>query len=502
MGRFYKKFNVRIGIVCDTILYESFSPAADFVYIPPTSDWRDRVRNIELLLVVSTWRGLEDSDWYGVGRMGEPIRQRLLEIIAECRQRNIKTVFYSKEDPPNYNVFLDFAKACDFVFTSAVEMVPKYKADCGHDRVKVLKFCINPHHDNPIGISETLPNLSAIFSGSWMIKYPLRCRDLAAVLDGVVKAGSDLCIVDRNSYRNNHPGYRFPKRFAKFVVPAMQHSQLSELHRKHLWSINVNSVTDSSSMFAGRCYELLANGCLVVSNYSTGMLKELPEIVISDSAGFIASLMVKITKREIDILRSSGIRRVMTGNTCYDRIAEILQAVGIGAEVEVPSVAVVLPRNDEKLLDMFNAQTYVNKRLFFADSFNDAARSACKYVTYWMQDQVYGPHFIQDLINVFKYADVDFAVDEGPAYSYVDTPVPGRTLFENENGGLKGFCVKRSEASIEEIEEICQRVHEISSHPGRCAEDYKPPLLMRALACLRDNGPLYTFRRILFGKQY
>ena len=106
------------------------------------------------------------------------------------------------------------------------------------------------------------------------------------------------------------------------------------------------------------------------------------------------------------------------------------------------------------------------------------------------------------LINVFKYADVDFAVDEGPAYSYVGTPVPGRTLFENENGDIKGFCIKRSEASIEEIEEICQRVHEISIHPVRCAENYKPPLLMRALACLRDNGPLYTVKRILFGKQY
>lgn len=502
MGCYYKRFAARIGIVCDAILYESLSSAADFVYMPPADDFQERIAAIDVLLVVSTWSGLHDGEWDGLGRIGEPIRRRLLEMIDACNRKGIPTVFYSKEDPPNYTVFLDFAKACRHVFTSAAEMVPRYKEDCGHERVGVLKFCINPTHDNPIGCSEKEQILGAIFSGSWMVMFPLRCRDLAALLDGVLESGQRLCIVNRNSRYGCHPGYRFPRRFRKSVIPAMPHAQLSALHRKYRWSINVNSVTDSSTMFAGRCYELLANGCLVLSNFSPGMLNELPEIAIADSAGFAAGLMKGITDCEIDILRSSGIRRVMSGNTCYDRVAEILKAVGFPVEIEHPTVAVVIPEDDAGLAEMFKAQSYAKKKLYVADAFDDQAKSDCRYVTYWEVGQTYGPYYIQDLLDAFKYADVDFAVDEGSPYSYVDRPVPGRTLFEVGSESRKGFCIKRSDATAEDVRGVCDRIHEIVVSPGRRAEDYKPPLLVRALACLYDNGFLYTLKRIFWGRQY
>lgn len=502
MGRYYKKFNARIGVVCDPILLDSLAPAADFAYLPPTDEWRGRISSIDLLLVASTWRGLKNDEWDGLGHVGEPIRDRLLEIIDACNARGIPTVFYSKEDPPNYKVFLDFAKKCKYVFTSAVEMVPLYRKDCGHERVGVLKFCVNPIHDNPIGCSDEERVPGAIFSGSWMIRYPLRCRDLAALLDGVRESGQELCIVNRNSRYGYHPGYRFPRRFRKSVISGMPHEQLSALHKKFLWSVNVNSVTDSSTMFAARCYELLANGCLIVSNFSLGMLNELPEIAIADSASFVTGLMKGITDREIDILRSSGIRRVMSGNTCYDRVAEILKAVGSSAEIEHPTVAVVISRDDEGLAEMFKAQTYANKKLFVAGSFDDKAKSDCRYVAYWEVGKTYGPYFIQDLLDVFKYADVDFAVDEGRPYSYVESPVAGRTLFEVGGETRRGFCVKRSDATAEDVRGICDRIHEIVISSGRRAEDYKPPLLVRALACLYDNGFLYTLKRIFLGRQY
>ena len=502
MGSYYQRFNARIGIVCDVILYEALSPAADFVYVPPDEDWQNRVNGLDLLLVVSTWRGLHNDEWDGLGRVGNSIRSRLIEIIEGCKARGINTVFYSKEDPPNYKVFLDFAKACDYVFTSAAEMVPIYKADCGHERVSVLKFCINPGHDNPIGCLDCQQIPGAIFSGSWMIKYPLRCRDLGAILDGVVKSRQGLSIVNRNSYRGAHPGYRFPRRFRPMVVPAVPHNQLAAMHKRYRWSINVNSVTNSLTMFAARCYELLAGGCLVVSNFSVGMSRELPEIAIADSAKFAAHLMKDISDRDVAVLRCAGIRRVMSGNTCYDRVAEILRAVGIRAEVKHPLVAVVVPDGDACLRAMFEAQSYVNKLLYTEESFDDGKKAACRYVSYWKTGQSYAPHFIQDLLDAFKYADIGFAVDEGSPYSYVESPVPGRTLFEigGENG--RGFCVGRSDASLEEEAAIYGRIHEITELPARRAEDYKPPLLVRVIACLRDNGFIYTMRRIFFGRQY
>ena len=151
---------------------------------------------------------------------------------------------------------------------------------------------------------------------------------------------------------------------------------------------------------------------------------------------------------------------------------------------------------------MFSAQSYAKKKLYVARAFGDRAKSECRYVTYWDSGQVYGPSFIQDLLDAFKYAGVDFAVDEGSPYSYVDRPVPGRTLFEVGSESRKGFCIKRSDASGEDVRRVCDGIHEITSHPGRRAEDHKPPLLVRALACLYDNGFLYTVRRIFLGKQY
>ena len=498
-GSYYQKFDVRIGIVCDTILYESLSPAADFVYLSRTN-WRGRLNGLDVVLIASVWRGLDNDDWDGAGRVGEPVREELLNLVAEAKRRGIATIFYSKEDPPNYRIFLDYAKACDFVFTSAAEMVDSYRRDCGHDRVGVLRFCFNPAHDNPIGCMDAKKNPGAVFSGSWMVKYPLRCRDLATILDGIVKAKKELCIVNRNSFRGKHPWYRFPRRFRKFERPAMPHAGLSALHREYDWSVNVNSVTSSETMFAARCYELLAGGCLVISNFSAGMLKELPEIAIADTSAFARSLLTRLDAREKMILRRSGIRRVMSGNTCYDRVSQLLNAVGIRVKTPSPKVSVVVPDDDASLRKMFEAQSYRNIELVVGDA-NGTALSGFDYVTYWKVGEIYGRHFIQDLLDVFKYADVDFAAEGAAAYCRIDKPVPGRTLFKVGADARRGFSIGKTAWGQDEENRLIESIHEITVHPRRNPDDDRAPLIVRALACLYDNGLSYTLKRVINGKR-
>ena len=499
MGSYYTKFAVRIGIVCDAILYESFAPAADFVYLP-CDDWQDRLDGLDLLLLVSTWRGLNHGDWFGVGRVGDTKRRQLLELIAEAKRRGIKTAFYSKEDPPNYGVFLDFARTCDYVFTSAVEKIWDYRRDCGHNRVGLLRFCINPVHDNPIGSRKGEKIQGAIFSGSWIVKYPLRCRDLAAILDGVLKSRQSLCIVNRNSYREKHPWYRFARRFRKFELPAMPHAELAALHRKYEWSVNVNSVTDSETMFAARCYELLANGCLVISNFSVGMLKELPEIAIADTPRFACEMLTKLTDRDKSALRKAGIRRVMNGNTCFDRVAELLNFVGIKVDLPQPKVAVVIPDDDPDLRKMFDAQSYRNVELM-AGGQGKVDLDGFDYVTYWQAGMKYGRYFIQDLLDAFKYADIDFSISDEPGYRYVRKPVSGRTLFRVGAAPIHGLSVG-DETVTEPCDNLLTSIHEIVKHPERRPEDFRAPFLVRALSCLYDNGILYTLKRIVYGKQH
>lgn len=500
MGSYYQKFKAKIGIVCDPVLYDSFVSAADFVYLPPEG-WRERLHGVDLLLVVSTWCGLHDNEWFGLGVQGRPIRGVLLEMIAECRRLGIPTVFYSKEDPPNYKVFLDFARACDFIFTTAAEVVPDYRRDCGHDRVDVLRFCIDPALANPVGCLDAPRRPGTLFAGSWLIKYPLRCRDLGELLAGADAAGRGLTIIDRNSAAAANPGCRFPRRYRNRLLPAMPHAELPAFHKSFDWSLNVNTVTDSETMFAVRCYELLACGCPLISNFSIGMLHELPEIVIGDTADFVRDVIGGTSPDELQLRRAAGIRRVMDGNTCHERVAQILRAAGVAAELPCRRVAVVAEAVDDRLRADFDGQTYPHRRLFTAAEFAQAGEAGFDYVSRWTAGRHYSPYFLQDLIDVFKYTDADFATDAGSAYAYVDHAEDGRCVCRCGVEPRRGFAVPPA-AEAADYERVVAKGHEITEHPHRNAQDYLPSLWIRARTCLYENGLLYTLRRILFGRQY
>lgn len=502
-GTYYEKFDARVGIVSDSILFDSLKSAATFIYIPPTGDWHDLLTGLDLLLIVSTWRGLGENDWLGVGRVGHDRRKTLMALIDEARTMRIPTVFYSKEDPPNYEVFLDFAKRCDSVFTSAEEKVEAYRSACGHERVYVLPFCVDPELQNPVGCRPFQENGGAIFSGSWMQKYPFRCRDLAALLDGVLKTRIPLTIVDRNSFRATNPGYRFPRRFTEFLWPALQHDQLQALHRSNSWSLNVNSVTTSASMFAGRCYELLACGCPIISNFSVGMLNLLPEIAIADTPAYVKKLISGTTLRQMQLRRAAGIRRVMTGETCYDRVGAILKAVGIKAEQPKRSVLVVVPEKTPDVLAAFASQTYADRELCLAADCDEAQKRRFAYVAEWLTGETYGPFYLQDLVDAFKYTDADFVTDCGGYYESVDEPKRGHTVFRTAcSSSTKGFAVPVLNETKEEVDKELARAHEIVRPVVRSLASVRPPLWIRAYACYCDNGLMYTIRRILFGRQY
>lgn len=496
MGSYYQRFKARIGIVCDTILFESLSAAAEFVYLP-RAEWRGRLDGLDLVLVASVWRGLCNEDWLGVGRVGDPIRAELLDLIAEARRRGIPTVFYSKEDPPNYRVFLDFAKACDHVFTSAEEMEPRYREDCGHDRVATLTFCVNPEHDNPIGCMRGPRHAGAVFSGSWMVKYPRRCHDLQVLLSGVRKSGAGLMIVNRNSYRPDHPKYLFPAEFSRFIESARPHAELKALHQTFAWSLNVNSVMESRTMFAARCYELLAAGCPVISNFSVGVLELLPEVVLANTAGFVRRFIRKATPGSILVRRAAGIRRAFDGNTCFERVARVLAAIGRSDAVPQRSVAVVVAEKTARLQEMFDRQTFASRRLFTTAEFTSEAAEGFDYVADWRADEEYGPYYLQDLIDVFKYTDADYATDVGPAYEYTEVRTSGRMLIRRGVEPQRGFSVPRS-ATLAETARVIASGHEVLALPEWHPSSQMPTVWVRALRRFREFGLFHALRRILF----
>jgi len=384
--RHYVGSKAKIGIVCDTILFDTIRSAAEFIYVSPTDDWREKTAHIDCFLAVSTWRGLKDDDWRGVNKESSRLRRLLYDIIEDCRRRGIPTIYYSKEDPPNYDMFLGIAHRCDVIFTSAAEMVPRYISACGHNRVQVLGFVIDPAAQNPMGCLRSPKKPGVLFSGSWTRRYPGRCQHLKQLFNGVLKAGQGLCIIDRKS---------------------------------HDWSVNINTVTDSLTMFAGRCYELLACGCPLISNYSYGMSRLFPAIAIAHTTRGARDILKSADACELQHRRAAGIRAVMSGATCYDFIGAVLKSVGIDCRQPERRVAVVADRVDERVRRLFDAQTYKQRSLYDASRFDEKDFNENHYIALWSADGDYSPTYLEDRINAFKFADVDFAEDGDPGYEYV-----------------------------------------------------------------------------------
>lgn len=398
--RYYRKYEISIGIICDEFLYNSFKDIADFKYITPIN-FKEYINNIEFLLVVTTWRGL-NNEWRIMGTHNSPANKSIYEIINYCKEIKKPVVFYSKEDPPNYEHFLPLAKHCDIIFTSACEMVEKYKQDCNNNNVYTMKFGINPIYHNPIGCRITKRKKEVIFSGSWVKKYPQRIKEQNIIFKGILKAGYKLKIIDRNFTLDNL-GFLFPFRYYKYISPAIPHNYLQKVHKLFDWAVNVNSVNDSKTMFANRIYELQATGNLILSNYSTGVEAQFEEIKLVNNENEVVQALKAYDDKEIYQHQMASVRRVMTGETTFDRVYEMLQLLDVKVRESKRRIIVVVNQITEKISSAYNSQTYPYKILVERKNLSENMFLEYDMITMWEKDRVYGIYYLEDMINAFKY---------------------------------------------------------------------------------------------------
>jgi len=402
-------FTTKIGIISDLFLYKSFEGLADFHPIYPNN--YQQHADLDILLLVSTWRGVDGSSWQGVTTRSSKKRELLFdEILPFYRQLNIPIVFYSKEDPPNYNHFLPFAQQADYVFTSAAEMIPKYQQDCPNAKtIDVLPFGINPKNHSPIGSQQGTLQRTVPFAGSWFNhKYQDRGLWGSEILDAVVASENyDLLVFDRNSHLHD-PRYKFPSRYAHAITPAIDHQPLLDIQRRVDVSINLNSVSNSSSMFANRAIELQAQGTFVLSNYNVGLNSRYPHVHVSN--GFTDTLAALNTLDEAQIrqIQAAGIRTVFSADLAIMRIATIIQTVGLNADLADPRVVVVKHHDDERLNQDLADQTYPNiTEVVHASEIPTTTElnKRADIVVHVDTDHEYAPTHVQDLVNAFRYTD-------------------------------------------------------------------------------------------------
>ncbi len=405
--RFYCRSNVNIGLVADRFVYENYAPTCTLVYLTP-ENWEQKLQEVDCLIVTSLWKGLQ-GEWAGVNAPDSACGKALRSMMRQAHTRGCPVIFYSKEDPPNFDQFCRFAGLADQIFTSAKECVSWYQEKFPEIPVSYLPFACSPQTHNPIGMRPLTDAVAALFAGSWMKKYPKRIQDQQNLFTWLCESGVPLDIIDRNYYREDSR-YTYPDRFLPLVVPAFSYQELARLYKLYTWVLNFNSVIDSESMFAMRVYDVLACGTLVLSNESVGMQKLFPEVCVVSDAEQLCQVL-KMPRQALEQRRYDGIRTVFRKETVYDNMDRMLSCVGLRSGCCPERTVGVLIADDvtdvQTYRAMFEAQTYADK-LWLGVNADQEALSGCDMVALWGRDRIYGPCYLEDMINGFKYTDCDY----------------------------------------------------------------------------------------------
>lgn len=412
----YKRSPLTVGIITDDFMYNYYNDAINLVYITPNL-YKEQLGSsrIDFILYVSCWRGLNEPDARGEYEYAPDPSHALVvvpQIMEYAKHLGIKTVFQSIEDPPSYELYLPIARCCDYIFTSCVEKISDYVNDTCNEKVFYLGYGVNPILHNPVGLCKKYEwdfdfyRTSVFFAGSWYSRFSERCQDSKMLFDGVTNVlGKQLVIADRALDYQSRGTRTFPFYYNEYIIAPINHKILQKVHKIFNYSINLNSVKDSQTMGAMRVYEVQALGCLLLSNYALSIANAFPEVFMARDEIDFLSILENSEIEEILKLQLDGIRNVMTGYTVYDRLNWIFAHIGIPQRFGDKTIYFVCDATDAVTIESFERQTYEYKKLLSRDEIEGLQSDGYLILS---EGPLPTDNTLQDIVNAFKYVDVDF----------------------------------------------------------------------------------------------
>ncbi|HEX6286604.1 MAG TPA: glycosyltransferase [Acidimicrobiia bacterium] len=320
--------DLKVATVLDPISATVFGP--EFHHYPVSArSWQADIEEArpDLLFVESAYRG-HDGNWATrVARFGAP-SHHLADLVAWCRTHDIPTVFWNKEDPINFDWFVESARLFDFVFTVDGDMIPRYREVLGHDRVQLLQFFAQPaiHYPGP----EEQRKGAVAFAGSYFaFKHPERREQMEMLLDPAREFG--LHIFDRHGDTDDER-FRWPEKYRPHIMGSLTYLQTVEAYRRYKVFVNVNTVTNSPTMCARRVFELAACGTPILSGPAralAGVSEDGVVEVVSDQESTSRSLNRMLSDVELRHRTDrTGRRWIDSGHTAAARVEKIVSLVG------------------------------------------------------------------------------------------------------------------------------------------------------------------------------
>lgn len=355
---------LRVAAILDDFSHACFRDECDLRQLTP-GDWRTELEALrpDMVLVESAWRG-KDQLWQGKIAWFDP---ELAGIVAWCRERDVPTVFWNKEDPVHFRTFLRVARKFDYVFTTDIDSLARYQTALGHHRAFLLPFACQPRLTNPIEHETRKDAIS--FAGSYYTRYPDRIRDFAEII-GALRRFRPVEIFDRGQGAEDER-YRYPPEYAPMIVGTLPFERIDEAYKGYRYGLNFNSIKQSQSMFARRVFELLASNTLTLSNYSRSVRLMFGDLVIaSDGSDTMLRRLHDLASdpRMAAGLQLAALRKVLAEHTAEDRLAYIVGKVaGVAIPCLLPPVTMVGKATSAEglraLVDAYRRQTYAGKRL-------------------------------------------------------------------------------------------------------------------------------------------
>lgn len=435
---------LKVACIFDEFTMMNFQKEVELITFTP-ENWQTVLskNTPHFLFVESAWHGNAGAWGYQIGKYANVSRESLFALLKWCREREIPTVFWNKEDPIHYDKFIDTAKRFDYIYTTDANKIPDYKKQAKHEKVFALPFAAEPSQHNPIQLAKAREN-KICFAGSY---YANRHLERRQIMDTMLEICQEfgLVIYDRN-FERPEPEFRFPEKFHKNVVGSLSYDEIDKAYKGYRFMLNVNSVVHSPTMFSRRVFEGLASGTPVLSSYSEGIERMFGNLVmISEKPDELRAQMRALLKDETAYFRKSleGIREIYGKHTYKHRLNYLLGNMGVHLPVSTNSVCVmaIVRSEDEikKAIAMFEKQSYQNKKLaLFIQSVEDFSninfifnhykteRISCyllsymenytdykkllgtDFMTLFNKEHFYGRYYLEDLMLASVYTDADF----------------------------------------------------------------------------------------------
>ncbi len=261
--------NLKVALISDELTRSCLAPEVEIFNITP---WNYKVGlklwKPDIFLVESAWNGYFYS-WKNriASYPDHPSRnnQTLARVVNYAKELGIKTVFWNKEDGIHFDRFISSASLFDYILTVDSNCIIKYKQRIKHDvKVGTLMFAVQPkiHYFQDFN----LQHKKASFVGSYNhLQHGERRKWQDMAFNTSSYFGLDIYDRRSSAFSNNYKYPDFPNALYKKRVP---HTKTGDVYRNYIVNLNVNSVTNSPTMFSRRLIEIIACGRLAITNPS------------------------------------------------------------------------------------------------------------------------------------------------------------------------------------------------------------------------------------------